>query len=1133
MGRIIQQNNGKTTVYVTGEDISSITPSAGTYYLGVDNLSGEFEKLGPNGTVINFESITGGTGQPVIETTYNGLVNSITGGTLTAGSYYLMTDYQACYDQPNFDNYKDPITTGNYKTGTTEPILLLAISTTGFSPTVYSTLYPNDKITYDITWNTTEVTSSPAKGRITERIDDFKNRTDYDIRSIFFKRYNGYSYNENNPASGLVGISGITGTTGVLYGNTGTTFSSNFGSGSIVSIQNLNPSFFEVISVVSDSIAIISGVTINVITDSPYYPGNDDGVMSYYQPNIRQDQVYEYTTFGGVNLDGGAVNNYIGNYSNLYDWDGNPFILANNVFISGEYFNNTIGNDSYNNTFNDDCDSNQIGDSFYNNSTNDDFDGNIIGDYFNNNYITANFNNNRIGSDFNSNTLIGGSFYRNNIGNYFENNVWTNNDFQNNEIGNQFNNNKIYNDFYNNDIGNGYNYNESYSEFYRNLIGNGYNDNTIYSNFYENNIGFNFYNNTIGTNLTIGTYNFGGNIINNIFENNTILNSFRDNTIGNEFKGNLMLGEFELNDIGSFVGSNQFSGGTYNNKFGSYTFDNDFLGNVFANSCMVGFYNNTIGENFSYNNIGFSFGSNVIGENFGNGGGNPQGNIIGNNFYNNTIGEYFYNNSIPDNFYENEIGDYFQWNVINTNIDRTYFTLNYGNITGFSYTAAGTGATDTIYTNLIGTTNGHGVSATFDVEVSGGTVIGVSGNTEGRLYLAGDTITILGTEIGGVTGEISGFSSENLSVKIYKPVDSTYQFPDNETEMDYLIDNSPLFDTYYSPNIQGVSYSTKTGANQNEYGMVIDGYIQIPYGNTYYFGLSSDDGSDAFINGVKVADWYGAHDDNGNIPDGNQYPIVLTAGTYSVKVRLQERFGQDIVSLLYSSNSGSTWNIIPNNWFPINITGTTGSYPNIFAAGTGGENATFDVTVIDGVVDSVVLSNGGESYSVGEILTIPGIAFGGTEDITITVDSVYSDDIVITVTGVTPSSLFYEHYTKQIFERKGGNKRVSFYDEDDVLNVDSVYEISGYIPVYSQSLTFPIAYTSFNFHCDGVFSNNGGYTSQTTNNTQELVTLFNNNYRSFGYFFDNNDGTIGLYINPSLKQQYCSSGTYSIYVFND
>ena len=550
------------------------------------------------------------------EGTYDDLYSFATGGTLTAGSYYLMTDYQTCYDQPNYDNTKNPITTGNYKTGTTEPILLLAVSTTGFSPTVYSTLYTNDKITYDITWNTTEITSSPAKGRITERIDNFNNRTDYDNRSILFKRYYGYSYSENNPLSGLVGISGITGTTGVLYGNTGTTFNSSLISGSIVSVPNLNPSFFEVISVVSDSIAIISGVTINVTTDSPYYQGNGDSIMSYYQPNIRQDQVFEYTTFGNAIDDEGAVNNYIGNYSNLHlEFGTGDFLLANNVLLEGSFRNNTIGDSSYNNTFSDDCDNNQIGDSFYNNSTNDDFDGNIIGENFNNNYITSNFNNNRIGSDFRNNILLGFSFYRNNIGNNFEDNVWTNSDFQNNEIGNQFNNNKIYGDFYNNDIGNGYNNNESYSQFYRNLIGNGYNNNTIYSQFFENNIEHSFIDNTIGTNLTIGTYDFRGNKIGNNFNDNTIVANFVSNNIQNSF------------------------------------------------------YVNNISDGFQYNQIGSLFNNNTIGENFGFGSAFPQGNRIGNNFSNNTIGEYFYNNTIPDNFRTNQIGNSFQWNIVNTEVD--------------------------------------------------------------------------------------------------------------------------------------------------------------------------------------------------------------------------------------------------------------------------------------------------------------------------------------------------------------------------------------------------------------------------------------------------------------------------------
>ena len=482
------------------------------------------------------------------EGTYDELYSFATGGTLTAGSYYLMTDYQACYDQPNFDNLKDPITTGNYKTGTTEPILLLAISTTGFSPTVYSTLYPNDKITYDITWNTTEITSGSTKGRITERIDNFNNRTDYDNRSILFKRYYGYSYEENNPLSGLVGISGITGTTAVLYGNTGTTFNLNLSTGSIVSIQNTYASFFEVISVVSDSLAIISGVTINVTTDSPYYLGNEDSIMSYYQPNIRQDQVYEFTTFDYVNLyGGGAVNNYIGNYSNLYlEFNVGDFLLANNVFINDDdfvYRNNTIGDRSYNNTFNDDCDNNQIGDSFYNNSMNDDFDGNIIGENFNNNYITSNFNNNRIGSDFNSNTLLGSTFYRNNIGNNFEDNVWTNSDFSDNEIGNFFEDNTIVANFVNNNIQN---------DFY---------DNNISDGFQYNQIGSLFNNNTIGENFGFGSAFPQGNRIGNNFSNNTIGEYFYNNSIPDNFQDNEVGDLFQWNIVNAEIGETCLSTG--------------------------------------------------------------------------------------------------------------------------------------------------------------------------------------------------------------------------------------------------------------------------------------------------------------------------------------------------------------------------------------------------------------------------------------------------------------------------------------------------------------------------------------------------------------------------------------------
>lgn len=677
---------------ITGKTIEQLTQISGltsNSFFPV-SYSGITYKV-PYSSVTNYQEVT-----------YNELYSLYTGSTLTSSRWYLMTDYQTFYDQPNYDNNRNPIFSGNSMTGDTEPILLLATSTTGFSPTVYSTLYPQDKITYDISWNTTEISNTPAKGRITERIDNFNNRTDYDHRTILFKRYIGYSYNESTPLTGLVGISGVTGTTAVLYGDTGTTFNSNFSTGSIVGVRNVGPSFFEIISVVSDSLAIISGVTINMVSDSPYYNASSDGVMSYYQPNVRANEVFEYTTFG----DASSVNNYVGNHSNLYiDFGSGDFLLANNVFLDGSFINNTIGDDSFNNTFNDDCDNNQIGDSFYNNSTNDDFDGNIIGENFNNNYITANFNNNRIGSDFNYNFLIGNSFYRNNIGNNFESNTWTNGDFQNNEIGNQFSNNEIYQDFYNNDIGNGYNNNQSYSNFYRNLIGNGYNGNIVYSQFYENNIGQVFNGNTIGISTNVGGFNFIGNNIGNDFRTNTIrynfesnsilndfynnslfgnfyknsiLNGFEGNTIGasdntitfennqilNTFKGNNIQGDFWSNQIKTNFKANETFGEFGYNNVGYSFFVNIMSGQTISNNIGDYFEFNTCYGSFSYNTIGTNFDSNEVQDGFGFGGGSYRGNVIGNNFFDNSIGEYFYDNTIGDNFTNNTVVDFFQMNRV-------------------------------------------------------------------------------------------------------------------------------------------------------------------------------------------------------------------------------------------------------------------------------------------------------------------------------------------------------------------------------------------------------------------------------------------------------------------------------------
>jgi hypothetical protein len=806
-----------------------------------------------------------------IEVTYSELVDKITGETLNTGSYYIITDFRTCYDQPDFDYNGNPIIntgiTSNYKQGPVEPILVLSTSANTISEIAYQPAYPKDKIKYDWTFSATEVTNNVAFGRITERVDEFNNRTDYDHRVVLFRRYENYYYKEKDIAKGTIELIQ---NTGEVIG-TGTEFS-NYNIGDYIAIPNSSVLFFEVVSISADTSMVVSGLTIpDVLFGSSFYFAQKDG-LTYKQNNISIDYT-EHPTF--LFDDETIISNYIGDVASFINWGVNTFLLPNNVF--GE---DVIGN--------------RIGNNFRNNTFKSDVEHNVIGDYFEYNtiYNDEDFTDNQIASNFYYNLIVCDDFNDNVIGDNCNNNkIFNNIDFVDNQIGVGFNNNTIYDDFEDNKIGNGFYNNIVDGNFYDNLIGNGFYNNEIIKDFNKNEIAFGFNNNSISGE----TYT---NRIGEQFENNTIYGNFNDNQIFNEFKGNITYQDFNYNRLDWGFGGNQISGNCFGNIFGSYISSNDFLGDVYENTFKGSVFGNTIGNNFANNNIGVGFSNNTIGEDFGNGGGEPQGNIIGNYFIDNTIGEYFYNNTIPDNFHDNIVGDYFQWNVINTNIDYTDFTINYGNITGFSYTATGTGATDSIYTNLTGTTNGHGVSATFDVEVSSGAVIGVSASTPttGYRYQIGDTITILGTDIGGTTPE---------------------------------------------------------------------------------------------------------------------------------------------------------------------------------------------------------------------------------------------DNIVITVIGTTSGSLFYQHFTKQIFERRLGDKRVSFYDENDVLNVDSVYEISGYIPVYSQSLSFPFSSASFEFECDGSYTNNGGITNQSASTMTELVTVFNNNFRQFGYFFDNNDGTIGLYINPSLKQQYCPSGTYTINVFNN
>jgi len=476
---------------------------------------------------ISYSAITAGV---LASVTYSELVNNITGETLTAGSYYIITDFQTCYDQPDFDVNGNAITVGNYKTSEIEPIIVFATSANTISSTAYQPTYPNDRIQYDWTFSETEVTGGIAYGRISERIDEFNNRTDYDHRTILFKRYKLFTYREQ-----------LNGTIELISGGTVNGVGTSFNSltvGDVVYLPNVSPSYFEIVSISSNTLMTVSGDTTftsgaaQQIYNTIEETNESGGYFSYKQTNVKTDDYLEYTTFGDAISESYAKNNYIGNYANNYTNIGSEtFILANNVFLEGGYESNKFGDYCYNNTFGTDNSNNVWGDWCLENVSVNDIDDNIIGHNFNSNLINTNLTSNHIGNDFGGNRLLG----------------------------------------------------ENGEAFEDNIIGNNFNDNTIYSWFRDNEVLNRFQDNTIGDVINLDNFQFTSNRIGKNFENNTIVANFVSNNIQNDFYGNNISDGFQYNQIGSMFN---------NNTIGEYFYNNTIPDN---------FRTNQIGDSFQWN----------------------------------------------------------------------------------------------------------------------------------------------------------------------------------------------------------------------------------------------------------------------------------------------------------------------------------------------------------------------------------------------------------------------------------------------------------------------------------------------------------------------------------------------------
>jgi len=329
---------------------------------------------------------TGGEGKVAIKTimdsvkitdtvsmTYADFYTAITGGNLVVGKTYIIVDFQTIYDQMDFDaggSLKPTLVT---KTGATEQIWVLALAPNQIASQAYSATYPNDKIQYDWTYNTTLVNGSPAKGRISERIDENNNRTDYDHREIKFIRYddgagNFTVINDNGNASQEF-----------------LTFVQNFTGGTVK--DNWLGDFY--------SIGAFFGQEYgNNVFSGNLVISNTSSALFY--SNTFSGNVYS-NTFSGIvyrnTFSGGSV------YNNTFS--GN----VNNNTFSGDVYYNTFSGSVYSNTFSGYVYRNTFSGSVNNNTFSSNVYSNTFSGYVNNNTFSGQVSNNTFSGYVNSNTF--------------------------------------------------------------------------------------------------------------------------------------------------------------------------------------------------------------------------------------------------------------------------------------------------------------------------------------------------------------------------------------------------------------------------------------------------------------------------------------------------------------------------------------------------------------------------------------------------------------------------------------------------------------------------------------------------------------------------------------------------------
>ncbi len=651
------------------------------------------------------------------------LLNLKENGQLITGYFYLITDFRTCYDQPDFDENGGAITSNNFKQADIEPIIVFASGSAGISEVAYQPRYPKDKIKYDINWSVTEISENPAFGRITERIDEYNNRTDYDHRNILFKRYRSYFYNLTEPMRGTININGTT-----VTGNS-TLFTTDFIVGNVIYIYDY---LYKITSIADDVNMTVDGYNYTSYSSIEYYFAQPeiDGEASnipytHTQMNIGSE---EEAQLGDFIMDGEVVggNSKFGDdsqyFTNLYpglfvmsayNININQFSIQGDLGANGE---GTVNTYTYSTSFNaieytiyakrvfgadEDPSVNHIiivnangtagnivqtiGD-----TTNDDLqtlEGLLGAGVTQLHYLlTSKHNSGEDGtrgemSNYEVEAMV--LAYLSNVDSESIQNTLTSLNTNYSDI------TAVLSDVYLfNDTGIGGEIDDGSSDMYDtgNFIytdlgqawkcyeyrKNNIKDDYIHREFTT----FQFEKELIDDESVRTRDNYIGNHSN--FYNSNLSTSYfmlannvfgrysYSNTIGDRSYNNTTYRWFNKNKIAGTFQNNTITRGFYQNNIWEYFTENRINGYFYSNMIYDYFQNNVTNYDFYYNNIGNEYSYNVIHSEFYQ---NTVKYYFNNNklfsqFYNNTLGQNCYNNILHSNFNTNNIGDSFENNTI-------------------------------------------------------------------------------------------------------------------------------------------------------------------------------------------------------------------------------------------------------------------------------------------------------------------------------------------------------------------------------------------------------------------------------------------------------------------------------------